>query len=76
VLGRGVRVGGMGAVLGLIGAALATPLVGSVLFEVSPLDGRAFATGVGILVAIVVAISCVPARRAANVDALSALRHD
>jgi predicted permease len=62
---------------GLLGTAAAVALArafGTLLFDVSPLDARALAVGGLALVIVSVAAATGPARRAARVDPLVALR--
>ena len=60
-----------------IGAALGvTRLVGSMLYEVKPNDPITFVTAAGLLVIIALAAALTPARRAAGVDPMQALRHE
>jgi ABC-type antimicrobial peptide transport system permease subunit len=66
----------IGIASGLAGAAAMTRVMRGLLFEVTPFDPWIFA-GVPILLATVAAMACyVPARRAAAVDPLTALRRD
>ncbi len=71
---RGARLTLLGLVLGLAAAAAASRLMTSVLFEVSPLDAPTFVAVALGLSAITLAASYVPARRAAIVDPVAALR--
>jgi predicted permease len=74
ILGRGVllTMGGLG--IGLIGALVGTRAMRSLLFAVSPTDPGTIAA-VGILLAVVAVVaSYLPARRAAKVDPMEALR--
>lgn len=65
-----------GVAIGLGGAAVASRALRSQLFEVAPTDAFTYATvGVGLLIVALVA-SWIPARRAARIDPLAALRHD
>jgi putative ABC transport system permease protein len=74
VVGRGARLMMVGMGLGLAGAAAVSRLMTSVLFEVSPLDAATF-VGVALsLGAVTMAASYLPARRAAKVDPITALR--
>jgi predicted permease len=76
VLKQGLLIFGIGAVAGL-GLALAlTRLMASLLFGVEPVDPPTFAlVPVGLLVVALLA-SYLPARRAASVDLMEALRRD
>jgi predicted permease len=74
-LGRGVRLGVLGAVCGLVLSVAATRFLATLLYGVSPTDARSF-TGASVLVmAIVLLASFVPAWRASRVDPIAALRH-
>jgi predicted permease len=60
-----------------IGAALGvTRLVGSMLYGVKPDDPLTFVAAAGLLVIIALAAALTPARRAAGVDPMQALRHE
>jgi putative ABC transport system permease protein len=74
-LGRGLRLGAVGAVLGVVAALGLSRLLGSVLFGVSTTDGLSFARALAIVLGGVVAATILPAWRAARVNPLSALRH-
>ena len=76
VLRQALGLTAIGLVIGLIGAIAATRLLTSVLFQVKPADPLTYA-GVALLLGLVsLAASYVPARRAANVDPLVALRQE
>jgi putative ABC transport system permease protein len=74
VVRQGLRLVGLGAVLGLCGAWAATRVLGDLLYELSPKDPVTFAAGALLLAAVAVAASYIPARRAARVDPAVALR--
>jgi putative ABC transport system permease protein len=65
---------GAGVVLGIAGAWAFSAGVESFLFRIEPTDPRAFAAAVAALAAVAVIATVVPARRAATLDPLSALR--
>jgi predicted permease len=74
ILGDGMRLGVIGAVLGVTGAFFATRVLESMLFGVERFDPLVLAgvSAIGILVAVSGAI--LPARRAALVDPLETLK--
>ena len=74
VLAEAVRLTGLGAAVGLMGAILGTRLLRSLLFEVDPLDPMAIAGAALLLIGVSAIASYVPARRATRVDAIAALR--
>lgn len=76
VVAHGGRFLAAGAVLGLAGALAAARLLQSLLFEVTPTDPATFATAVAILAIVALAATAIPARRAARVDPMTALRHE
>ncbi len=76
VVGEGMRLALIGTVLGLAGAAAAARLVRGLLYNVSALDPVAFA-GVPLLLVGVAALAVyLPARRAARVEPMRALKVD
>jgi predicted permease len=74
VLGEGMRLALLGTVLGLAGAAGASRLVKSLLYNVSSLDPVAFVGVPLILVGVAAVAVYLPARRAAGVDPMKALK--
>lgn len=74
VIGHGARMILIGLVAGVAAALALTQLMRTLLFSVSPTDPLTFA-GVAALLVIVALLACyVPARRAARVDPVTALR--
>jgi putative ABC transport system permease protein len=76
VVAQGVRLLGMGVSTGAVLAWLLTPLMSRLLFGVSPGDPVTFAASAAFLAAVALLACYVPARRAAKVDPMVALRHD
>jgi macrolide transport system ATP-binding/permease protein len=74
VLGQGARLAAFGVALGLAGAALATPLLDSLLVNVSPTDPLTFAATAAGLMLVALLAAWIPARRAAGLDPVNALR--
>ena len=74
VLRQGAFLGGLGVVLGIAGALGLTRLMSAMLFGVSPLDPATFATVVLVLAMIALLASYFPARRAAGIHPIEALR--
>ncbi len=76
VVGRGMRLTAYGLVVGLAGALAVGQALRSQLWGVGPRDPFTFA-GVGLLLAAVALAACaLPARRAARVDPMVALRYE
>jgi ABC-type antimicrobial peptide transport system permease subunit len=74
VVRQGMRLALIGLLIGLAGALVLTRLMSSVLYGVSATDVVTFA-GVTLLLGLVVLIACyLPARRAAKVDPIIAIR--
>jgi len=76
VLADGLRPVLVGVALGFAGAAVLTRLLSSVLYEVAPHDPWTFTCAVFLLAAIAAAACVGPARRAALVDPMNALREE
>lgn len=76
VLMRGLRPVALGLVMGLVAAAVAARVIRSFLFGIGPADPMAFAAASAVLI-VAAALACyLPARRAAGVDPVSALRFE
>lgn len=76
IVGQGALLVGTGVVIGLVGAVLGTRLLANLLFGVSPLDTLTF-VGVTALLSATAFLACyLPARRAAKVDPMVALRQE
>jgi ABC-type antimicrobial peptide transport system permease subunit len=74
IVGQGLKLLGLGVALGLLGAAAVSRLMTSLLFGVTAYHVPTFG-GVALLLTIVALAACViPARRAAKVDPIVALR--
>jgi putative ABC transport system permease protein len=74
VVRHGVRLAGLGIVIGLLGAAAGTRLLERLLFGVSATDPLTFAAAAVALGLGSVAATCIPALRAARVAPVTALR--
>jgi putative ABC transport system permease protein len=73
---QGLKLVAVGVVIGLAGALALTRLMTSLLFGVSATDPATLVTISLILVAVALLASYIPARRAAKVDPLIALRYE
>ncbi len=63
-----------GLALGLAGSFWASRFVGTLLFQLEPRDPITFAGAAGVLVAVGILAAWIPARRAARLDPVAALR--
>jgi predicted permease len=76
VLRQGSRLAIAGIAIGLGGAAAFVRVLKTMLFGISPLDPLTFAAVAVLLAVAALAASLIPARRAARVNPIHALRHD
>ncbi|WP_321470919.1 ABC transporter permease [uncultured Paludibaculum sp.] len=76
ILKRGVVMAAAGLVIGFLGALALTRLLTTLLFGVSARDPMTIASVGGILAAVALLASYVPARRAAKVDPMICLRYE
>jgi putative ABC transport system permease protein len=76
VVGRAMALTGLGLAVGLIGAAAATRLLAQSLFEIRPIDPLTYLAIAGLMCAVTFVASYLPARRAARVDPMVALRNE
>ena len=76
VLGRGIRLGALGAAVGLVAAFAVAHVMSSRLYGVKPLDPLTYAASTVVVVAVALLASYLPARRATQVDPMAALRYE
>ena len=76
VLRRAAFLGGTGAAIGVPVALALAQLIKSQLYGVAPSDPAAIACGGLVLMGITLLSAWIPARRAANVDPLAAMRNE
>ncbi len=76
VLSEAFALAAAGVALGVAGAIATTRLMSAMLFGVTPTDPATFVAIAGILMAIALAGSYVPARRATRVDPMATLRSE
>jgi putative ABC transport system permease protein len=76
VLAEAVRLAGLGAVIGLAGAASTTRLLRGMLFDVHPLDPSTIVGAAVLLIVASALASYIPVRRATRVDAMAMLRSE
>jgi len=76
VVSQGMRMASVGIVLGLLGAFALTRVLASLLLGVGTTDAVTFVGVVALLTAVALLACYIPARRAARVNPLVALRHE
>ncbi|MFP5235428.1 MAG: ADOP family duplicated permease [Acidobacteriota bacterium] len=76
ILASGLKLAALGAVAGLVGAAVASRVLRSFLFHVSPFDPVVMALTAAAVFALALVASALPALRAASVDPMRALRNE
>src|SRR5262249_57055759 len=76
IINQGLGIAVIGIAVGMGGALLLTRLMSALLYEVSATDPLTFISTPLILIAVVLAASYFPARRATTVDAVTALRSE
>lgn len=76
IMGQGMRTIFIGLAIGLAGSLLLTRTIGSMLFGVTAADPLTFAAVVVLLIGAALLACYIPARRAAKVDPMVALRYE
>ena len=76
VVGEGLLLTGAGALIGIVGATLLLRAMSTLLFGVTPQDVTTYVGVIGVLFAVALLASYIPARRVARVEPLTALRQD
>jgi putative ABC transport system permease protein len=74
VIRQGIALAGIGAAIGIAGAAAASRLLAGLLFGISPLDPITFVVVIALVVTVSAAASWIPAWRAVRIDPSVTLR--
>jgi ABC-type antimicrobial peptide transport system permease subunit len=74
-LGRGLRLGAIGAGIGVVAALALGRLLSGVLFGVTAADPVSFSRALGVVLGVVLMATVFPAWRASRINPLAALRH-
>ena len=76
VLRQGLKLAGIGVVIGVAASLWLTKLIATMLYEVTATDPLTFAAITGLLVLVALLACFIPARRATRVDPMVALRYE
>jgi len=76
VLGQAAKLVSIGICLGLVGAMVVARAISSLLYGISPFDTVTFASVSLVLAVVAFLASYIPARRAASIDPMVALRYE
>jgi putative ABC transport system permease protein len=76
IMGQGAKLAVAGVAIGLVGAFALTRVMASLLFGVSPRDLATFSVVPWIVLAMILAGCYIPARRAARLNPVTALREE
>jgi ABC-type antimicrobial peptide transport system permease subunit len=76
VLWQGARLCAIGGAIGILLSIAVTHLLSSLLFGISPIDPVTYLGTIVLLACVALAATIVPARRAAAVDPLRALKSE
>jgi ABC-type antimicrobial peptide transport system permease subunit len=76
VLRQGMELAALGIVAGVVGAAVLTRVMASMLFGISTIDAPTFAAVPALLAAVAFAATVIPAWRTTSVDPIIALREE
>jgi putative ABC transport system permease protein len=76
IVGQGLRLTAVGIVLGLAGSLAVTQVIASLLYNITPTDPVTLIGASLLLIALAIAASYVPSRRATSLDPLAALRSE
>jgi putative ABC transport system permease protein len=74
ILANAAAITATGLVIGAVGAAALTRFLGGLLYETKPIDAPTFAGMAGLLFAVALVAAYLPARKAASVSPLEAMR--
>jgi predicted permease len=75
-LGQGIRVAGLGAMIGLVAALAVSCLMAHRLYGIKPTDAPTYLVGAALAIVVALAACWIPARRAMRIEPMEALRYE
>jgi ABC-type antimicrobial peptide transport system permease subunit len=76
IAGRALGLAGIGVIAGTLGCLAVRRVLSTLIFGIGPSDPVTIAAAIAVLLAVALAAAWIPARRAARVDPMAALRDE